>query len=150
MAAEGKRRRWPSKREEDLEREVEDMFLECDLEELLAWCNISAPPDPKAMEVAMRVAEEWRLAEWVRLLNEQRGVAPSTAMVLERFEQRRSQLPEGVRPGPRGVAVEDKVRAWALRWRRRWGGRHGSIQAREDIPLEEMRAKAGEFIRGAM
>ena len=84
----------------------------------------------------------------VRLLNEQRGVAPSTAMVLERFEQRRSHLPEGVRPRPRGVAAEDKARAWALRWRRRWGARHGNIQAREDIPLDEKRAKAGGCIRG--
>ena len=29
----------------------------------------------------------------------------------------------------------------ALRWRRRWGGRHGRIRVREDVPMEERRAK---------
>ena len=41
-----------------------------------------------------------------------------------------------------GFVAEAKARKWAQRWRTRWGARHGGIRVRDELPLEETRAKA--------
>lgn len=143
LATVARRRRWPRKTDEDLERGVEDLFLAVDLEELASWCDAANPADPPALEEASRVVEEWRLMRWVQRLNEERGVAPSTSSLLERSAQRRLQLPEAARPPERGVVADGRNRAWALKFRRRWGARHGAIRTLDALPVDEMRAKAG-------
>ena len=143
LATEARKRSWPSKSEEDLKKEAEDVFLRCeDMAELADLTCLTCPAHVGATKVAVRVVEEWRLAQWVARLNERQGVAPATSLVLERAEQARLLLPEALRPRPFGVATEAKARMRAMRWRRRHGGRHGRIRVREDTPLEERRAKA--------
>ena len=78
---------------------------------------------------------------WARGLNTDKGVAPNTDAVLRRLETRRMALPETGRAPDRGTIAEARARMWASRWRRRWGGRHGRIRARDDVPLREMRSK---------
>ena len=121
---------------------VEDLFLAVDLDVLTGLCDLGNPSDPAAAKEAVRISEEWRLAQWVKQLNAQKGVAPSTDMVLAQLEAHRAELPEAMRPPWRGVAAEAWARAWAYRWRRRWGAFHGKLRARADLPAEEMRAKA--------
>ena len=123
---------------------MEDAFLGIGfegLDEFTRLTSLASPTNEEAMKVAVRVVEEWRLAQWVARLNEEQGVAPPTSLVLERSEQARSRLPEALRPPRVGVAAEAKARMWALRWRQRHGGRHGRVRVREDVPLEEQRAK---------
>ena len=142
LATVARKRGWPSKSEDDLKREAEEVFLAWDdMEELAALTRLENPSNPEAAKVAVRVVEEWRLAQWVLRLNEKQGVAASTALVLERREQASSRLPEGVRPPYLGTEAEARARMWARRWRLRWGARHGRIRVREDVPLEERRAK---------
>ena len=71
-----------------------------------------------------------------------KGVAPSTDAVLQRLEESRLQLPDTVRPTPRGTVAEASARQWARRWRRRWGGRHAKLRVRGDVGLPDMRHKA--------
>ena len=143
LATVARKRGWPDKSEDDLRREAEEVFLACgDMGQLAALTCLENPSNPEAARVAVRVVEEWRLAQWVSRLNEQQGVAPSTALVLERREQALSRLPDGVRPFYLGTEAEARARMWARRWRLRWGARHGRIRVREDVPLEERRAKA--------
>ena len=52
---------------------------------------------------------------------------------------------EAVRPAGKGDVAMAKARAWALKWRRRWGFRYGAIRAREDIPAGEMREKVQQL-----
>ena len=127
---------------------VEDLFLGVDLAVLTDLCDLAQPSDPSAAEVAVRISEEWRLVQWVERLNEQKGVAPTTEMVLARLEERRSQMPEASRPSHRGTSADGHARVWARRWRRRWGARYGKVRSREDIPLEEMQAKARPVPKG--
>ena len=141
LATVARKRGWPDKSEGDLMREAEEVFLACDEDELAALTCLGNPSNPEAAKAAVRVVEEWRLAQWVLRLNEQQGVAPSTALVLERREQAFSHLPEDVRPPYIGTEAEARARMWARRWRLRWGARHGRIRVREDVPLEERRAK---------
>ena len=134
-------RGWPAKGDEELDTIVEDKFLGADVEHLAGLSDLDAPADPSAMKVARRYFEEWRLVEWVGQLNQGKGVAPSTDLVLTRYEGARSQLPAVCRPGHAGTAASTKGRSWAFRWRRRWGGRHGALRAREDITAAEIRDK---------
>ena len=143
LASVARKRGWPEKSEDVLIREAEEVFLAWgDVEQLAALTCLESPSWPEAMKVAVRVVEEWRLAQWVLRLNEQQGVAPSTALVLKRCEQAFSRLPEGVRPPYLGTEAEARARMWARRWRLRWGARHGRIRVREDVPLEGRRGKA--------
>ena len=50
--------------------------------------------------------------------------------------------PEGTRPLDPGLVSESKARKWARRWRIRWGARHGRIRVRDELPVEEAKAKA--------
>ena len=142
LAEIGRKRRWPQKEDEELKVMVEDLFLGVDLVVLTDLCNLAQPSDPSAAEVAVRVTEEWRLVQWVQRLNDHKGVAPTTEMVLARLEEHRLQVPEASRPGHRGTSADGHARAWARRWRMRWGARYGKIRSREEMPLHEMQAKA--------
>ena len=138
----GRRRKWEPKEDDELKTMVEDLFLAVDLDVLTELCDLANPSDPAAAKEAVRISEEWRLAQWVKRLNEQQGVAPSTDMVLGNLEAHRAELPEAIRPPWRGVAAEARARAWAYRWRRRWGARHGKLPVRPVMAPEEMWAKA--------
>ena len=143
LAMEARKRSWPDMSEDAVRREAEDVFLACDdMAQLVALTSLGDPSNPEATKVAVKVVEEWRLAQWVLRLNEQQGVAPSIAQVLERAEEAFSHLPEAVRPPFSGTVAEASARMRACRWRRSWGGRHGRIRVREDVPLEERRATA--------
>ena len=142
LASDALRRKWPAKSEEELQEIVEDAFLDVNEAELADLCYLPDPMDPAAAKVAVRWAEEWRLAMWIEGLNE-RGVAPPTASVLERLEQQRRALPEGVRPDARGSAAETRARMYAQRFRNRWGAKHQRIRPRGDMEPAEMRQKVG-------
>ena len=90
--------------------------------------------------------EEWGLKEWAEDLNRRRGLAPSTAAVLQEKERRRARVSAAVQPSAWGTAEGARGRMRATRWRRRWGGRFGSIRKREDVTPEELRAKAGALV----
>ena len=142
LRSESRKRHWPTRSDEDVMEQVSDMFLAISLEDLLALTDMDEPKDPPALLEASRRYEEWRLAMWVERLNARQGVAPSTSLVLERHAQSCAALPEAARPRARGVAAQGFARKWAFAWRKRHGARHGLIPAREDVPLEERRAKA--------
>ena len=142
LAGIGRQRKWPPKEDEELKTMVEDLFLAVDVDVLAGLCDLANPADPAAAKAAVRISEEWRLMQWVKRLNEEQGVAPSTGMLLDRLEARRWDLPEAVRPPWRGDAGEAWARVSACRLRRRWGARHGKLRARPDMSLDEMRAKA--------
>ena len=138
-----KKRRWPAKPEEEIALMVHNLFIYgVGEEEMFALCDDHHPSDPSAFKAAVRWSLEWELFLWANKLNDEKGLAPSTGQVLLRAELLRRQLPELHRPAAKGVAAQSSARMWAFRWRKRWGGRHANIRFRDDIPVEEMRAKA--------
>jgi hypothetical protein len=139
------RRRWPTKSDEELDRLVEDLFLEVDVGLLLHMSDLEAPEDPAAAKEALKYVEQWRALEHVKDLNQRLGIAPSTELVLQKLEENRLKIPEPSRPSSLGVSAEGKARMWARRWRQRWGARHGRLQIQDQVPLAEMQSKAGFF-----
>ena len=139
----GRKRRWPERPKAELQELVENLFLECDTEEETDLANISSPKDPKAFREAVRYSEEWQLSQFVAQQNVELGIAPSTASLLDRWNLRRTMYPEAARPPDAGSVAESRGRHFALRFRKRWGAKHGTIRVRDEIPVGEMRDKAG-------
>ena len=142
LAREALKKQWPAKPEAEVRRIPQDLFLEADIDEFNDLCDAANPKDPGAMRIAMKFWQQWSLAAWVEDANFSKGVAPSTGVALDRHEQLRHDAPEAVRPAARGVVAQGKARAWALRFRRRWGLRHGAIPTRDDLPVQELNQKA--------
>ena len=138
LANNAKMRHWPEKSEEELISMLDELSHAVDVAQLAALTDLAAPTDEAAMKAALVYVEQWRLADWTRGLNAGPGVAPSTQSVLMHLEQQRGQLPEAVRPKPLGTTSDASARVWATAWRRRWGGKHGRIQIRDDVPQAEL------------
>ena len=143
----GRRRHWPDKSQEELEEMVEALFMKCDIDDFTKLTNTQEPQDMAAMKAALSYVEQWRLVQWVSQMNEAQGIAPSTGSVLQRYEEQRQELPDEVRPAAVGVPAQTSARVWAGSFRRRWGGKHGRIPVREQIPIEELRSKVATTTR---
>jgi len=141
------KRKWPPKPMHELELLVGDLFLRADVQHFVALVDEQSPADVDAFRVAAAFIREWAVAEWVRDLNQRQGVAPPTEMVLQEFERRRLQYPEGLRPRELGGIDESRVREWARQWRLRWGARHARVRVRgEDLGPAEIREKVPSFL----
>ena len=138
----GRKRRWPDKSEDELVAMIEALVLQADEGELGSLIDSDHPSDEAAMRAALTYIQQWRVVVWARGLNANKGVAPSTSSILERFELGRVGFAESVRPRALGTVAECRARAWARKFRRRWGGSHRRIRIREVVPLGEMREKA--------
>jgi hypothetical protein len=123
----GRERHWPERPDCELVALVEDLFLQIDCEEVAALVDASRPADPSALTVAYKYVEEWRAVDWVRNLNERRGVAPTNWSLLQQVEHTRVQVPADFRPPSAGPAGELRGRRFVRRLRKRWGGRHAAI-----------------------
>jgi len=139
----GRKRRWPEKPESELEELVEDVFMQCDTNELAGLADKDSSTDPTAFAAAVQYIEEWNMAAFVEDQNVRFGLAPSTESLLDRWRRRRAMYPEAFRPLDPGFVAEAKARKWAHRFRARWGAWHGGIRVRDELPLEETWTKAG-------
>ena len=128
----GRRRRWPEKRDCELQSIVEDCFMEVGTEELADLTNVRRPLDEAAMRVAIKVLREWDVYSWGRRLNVG-GVAPTTNMLIQQAHSRGVPIPAG--------SQFSRAREWARRMRKRWGGRMGKLKAREFVDANALRAK---------
>ena len=133
---------WEARPEAAVRELVENLFLKIDLAEYTNLCSVQESSDVVAMRVALAFWAELELVVWVKEANARKGVAPSTASVLDRWEVQRLQWPEDVRPPSKASMEFSSAREWARQFRLRHGGRHGNIRIRDDIPVEEMRSKA--------
>ena len=141
LATVGRQRHWRAKPEPAMKAFVEDIFIElvesAGALACAALVDVDAPSDVLAMQTAQRWAEEWSLFCWAELQNAERGVAPSTRALLARLTASRAAAGRA----PPGTTSQSKVRQWATRFRRRWGGRFGSIPAKDCVPLQELMDK---------
>jgi hypothetical protein len=140
-----RRQKWLQQSPATLQAMAEDLFLAAAPERLAELGDLENPAAPVAMKAACLFWVEWGLAAWVGEANQRKGIAPSTAAVLQELERRRLQLPETVRFCSRGGPSENKARVWAHEWRKRWGARLGRVRPRDDISATEMRAKVRMF-----
>jgi len=141
LTREGRRRRWADKTDDELGMMVFDSFLAAESAYAMALCDFDNPHDGLALSTAVSWVEEWRAASWCMEQNH-KGIAPSSAAVLDYMEARRLSIPESVQPSPRGVITSGAVRRAISRWRQRWSGRVARLRPQEVVPLADMQSKA--------
>ena len=129
--------------QEESKCRIENIFLECDLEEL----DRLSDPNRARSTTALRRASYWfnkmKLAEWVRMCNLQQGLAPCSRLVVCKWNALRRSTPflwkidDHLDPS---VNAGSRVLLW--RWRRAVRGRWKPIRVLEYVPLEVKRNKA--------
>ena len=76
-----KQQRWPSRSIQELQRVVEDLFLDAtstdaQLELYAGLADVSQPTDVAAMSIAARQVASWRVVQWSRAQNRVHGASP--------------------------------------------------------------------------
>ena len=142
LTREACKRKWYGKEETAVAEIVEAEFLRADVDWLARLLDEEQPADENALRRALVIFDEWLVAEWVQNVNRRQGVAPPTALVLQKLSGHRLGHAELVRPRDVGNVSEGRARKWASVWRKRWGGRHGRVRVTgEDMEPAEMRSK---------
>ena len=150
--------------QEAMQRKVEDLFLRCDVSALAALADPERTPvylvshpaatGKKAAALQRRRAHcraaarsflaKMRLRGWVGRANAERGLAPTTRLLVERFNNERVQhAADAVLPELRDPATDAYARVWAHRWRSFVGCAFSKIRVQDHIDMEEKRGKAG-------
>ena len=73
-------------------------------------------------------------------------MTPSTAALLCRARDFTEALPAAARCVNEQGRPSNVAKLWALRWRRRWGGRVGKLRAGDVTTSEDSRQKASTFL----
>lgn len=128
--------------------EVEQAFLQAPISGLVALVQ-----DPlkhfefEDLLCAHKYVMEHRLFSWIKVQNQEKGVAPSREQICnqaldfisaEAPNQVRCHLSALLRGSPR------KQRKWLARFRKRWGAKLGVLRPRDDVPLALRKLKASK------
>ena len=131
---------------------IEQSFLELSAEQVAAFHLPDTPAETKLRADALKFLAEWRAVDWVCRQNEQIGVAPASSAVASVYRQHcvETNVPNAPQEMERRIfnaeishAGGRSLRAWALRFRKRWGLQFGFLQPqiRKDTP--EVQQQAG-------
>ena len=119
-------------------------FTHADAEELAAIRARTGGVDRFSMTAAQRFQREFLLFQWVCIENEDKGLAPGSGLLLRRLRFQDAVLPApGAAPRPAAKAGEVK---WTQRFRFRWRLLRGSFHARDRVPVQQLRRKAGQRV----
>lgn len=137
-------RHWQKKSPAELGALIEQLFAEAHAADpygLVALADTENPSDATAMRCAAACLEEWRQYRWGLRHNMERGVASSTGAMLQQLVTDRLEHGHDD-PHVRGTTADCSARSFMARFRRRWGGRFGTIRECDDVSLDEVLPKA--------
>ena len=138
----GRKRRWAVKNDSELESMVLHAVLAADGNILAAFADPDVAQETIVMRAAIEFTTQWQLVAWCKEQN-QKGIAPPTSLMLDRWEQLRTVVPMHVRPRRWGVSAAASARMRILRLRRSFHGRVGKFRIRERLPVDVMQFKVG-------
>ena len=136
------RRSHPTYTMDTAREEMEELILRTP-DKVLTSCILPANAfQERRLNRACHFVVQASLSDWAAHLNNQRGIAPSTDAFIRKHDalvEVYSQLDNRNRYFD---ASNGGGREFARRWRRIWGGRMGTLRARELLDVESMRTKA--------
>ena len=138
----GRQRRWGVKKDSELEVMVLHAVLAADFNILATFADPDAAQETIVMRAAIEFTTQWRLVAWCKEQN-QKGIAPRTSLMLDRWEHLRTGAPVHVRPKRWGVSAAASARMRIFRLRRSFHGRVGKFRIRERLPVDVMQFKVG-------
>ena len=84
---------------------------------------------------------EWQMDAWIAHQSEH-DVAPSTAAILMKREEKRRAIPPAFRPRSWGIVLSSTARNSASRWRKKWDIRFGKVYYQDRLTPEQIEEKA--------
>ena len=126
-------------------RLVENLFLDAGIHEVEAMVDATRMDNLLRLEELWVIHAEWQTARWVGDVNRERGVAPSSMLVYDRYSQLLLSTPEGVQHRCLRCRTTNAKRLWAVRWRRRWGAAMGKLAIGDLDPPDVLEAKAWQL-----
>ncbi len=106
---------------------MNDVVLMHTAAEVTAWTDATNVGNQRALLPLWTLWAEYQVAEWVRHVNQARGVAPSSALVYERLQEHLAAAPPSLSAQLLRARSLNARRHWAMRWRKRWGGAMGTL-----------------------
>ena len=119
--------------------DLQERYLSVDLTTLTSIQAARTEPVDRKSKAAARFEREYNLVKWIEHSNMAKGIAPTTHMVVTHLAGKDDVLPAS-HESPDGGSATVSTK-WVQRFRHRWCMRRGSFQARDHIPVEELRAK---------
>ena len=128
----------------ELRRHLEDQFLEKTVEELVKYECTEGHIQPPVMTRTAVFFHEWKVARWVRNINEEVGTAPG----YDEIERLNEDLGGNVRATQdKGPVQQQATKKRLSRWRRRWLGKLGRVHTQGGGSVDCVSGKAGFFFR---
>jgi len=106
---------------------MNEVLLHSDAAEVDAFTDASAEGNLAPLAHLWTVHAEYRLAQWVISVNQDRGVAPSSKLVHDQLMNYLGAAPPPLRERLLYVKTFNARKLWAVRWRRRWGAAMGTL-----------------------
>lgn len=124
----------------DVLASLEQRYMETPMADLLAILENTGGADASVRKTASRFLQEHQLHEWIRCQNVDKGVAPSTRLIMRHMLLSRQTSGEDTNCRRKWESEQASMK-WLQRFRRRWGVTLGTFPARETLSLETMRKK---------
>ena len=121
------------------EEYLQERYLQTSIEEL---ANIMSGEGltPRVIREARRFQQEHTLHHWIEVQNVQKGLAPSSARILQEAERLEHRHLGGTTLQRSGISDVGKTK-WMQRFKQRWNVKKGKFQAGECVPQMEAHVK---------
>ena len=131
----------PSADRAELVLQLEEYFVAADTDELVSWVTPeSTPLRSSVLRKAQQYAKDWELADFVQETNTVHDSVAQSGVLLDRYSDLLRRDAPCLRRYDLGDANARKC--WAYRWRKRVGGKFGSLRKAQKFDLEATRVKA--------
>ena len=133
----------PSADREALTLQLEEYFVAADIGELVSWATPESTTIwSSVLKTAQQYAKDWKLVGFVQDTNILHESVVQSGALFDRYNQLLRQ-DASCQPFLRCYDLGDATarKCWAYRWRRRVGGKFGSLRKAQRFDLEMTRAK---------
>ena len=120
---------------------MEDLRLQHDARTVAQWMDAEEASNRPRLRELWVLHSEWSTAEWVRQVNHDKGVAPSSQKVWLQCRSFLMAAPATLGLQSRLQKSELAVRLWAWRWRQRWSASLGTLPLGDVDSVDVLRDK---------
>ena len=121
---------------------MEDLSLHYDASTVATWMDHGIVANRARLTELWVLHAEWRAGVWAQAVNIEKGVAPSSQKICEKYRTFLADAPAALGLLNKACDSLNAKRCWAVKWRRRWGARLGVLPVSDVDPVDVLQAKA--------
>ena len=130
-------------------RELEDHFIATDTDTLRQLLDRTPALGKAVHSTALRFESEFALATWIRSENEQKGLAPTTDLIIRHLRSVPCATHLDTQVAGR-ASSHGRSTKWVQRFRTKWNMQRSRMPARDPVPVPELQAKVPLYARVAV